>query len=192
MPFDGTNPPGTVYKSGENRNNPTNNPWRDEKNVWLTQSLFYEFAKQDKSKCLYTIYERDRIVKDKVYKSIKNIYLNYNHIPGHEYEFANEYFGGWEHWKKLQASAQNVRDVIKAWQDELEVKLKAQAVKGIISAALEGGNTGFQANKWLSDKGWIPQKGRPKKADIQREARIAAGVSKEIEEDLHRLKLVKK
>ena len=184
--------PSTAYSSGEERNlNPTGNKFRDEKNRWYTIALFYELAGQDKSRAIYTIYEVDREVNGKIYKSIRSAYVNYEHIPGHEYDFANTFFGGWEHWQVLLASAQKVRDLIKSWQEELEVKIKSQAVKGIISSSFGTDNTAFQAQKWLSDKGWIPQKGRPKKADIQREAKIAAGVEKEIEGDLARIRLVK-
>lgn len=185
--------PSTAYVMEEGRNlNPTKNPWKDEKNRWYTLSLFYELAGSEKKYAKYTIYEVDREVDGKVYKSLTDAYVNTQHIPGYEYEFANEYFGGWNHWLALQKAAKSVRDLIQEWRDELEIRLKAQAAKDIINCSIsETGATRLNANKWLSDKGWLPQKGRPKKEDIQREAKIAAGVEKEIENDLARIRLIK-
>lgn len=193
MPFDGTNPPKTTYKKGQSvQNNPTNNPWKDDKNTWYTLSLFYELCREDDRKnALYTIYEKDRTVNGKTYKSLRDEYFSYNHIPGHEYEFANDWFGGWDHWQVLLKSGQRLRDVFKGWQEELEVKLMSQAVKGIIATSKDNTPTAFQAMKYLADKGWIPKKGRPSKAAIEREAKIQAGVDKEVQEDLARIKLVK-
>jgi hypothetical protein len=184
--------PRSAYREGGKGNNPTNNVWKDEKGRWLTLSLFYELAAyNDKSRAIYTKYEVDVERDGKIYKSLKDIYVNYDHIPGNEYDFANQYFGGWDHWKALQSSAQAVKDLIQSWRDELEVRIKSESVKGIIASSKGSDNTAFQAQKWLSDKGWIPQKGRPKKADIQREAKIAAQVEKEIEADIARIRLVK-
>lgn len=173
-------------------NNPTDNPWRTPKNVWYTIGLFYELCGADKSKCLYTIYEKDRVVNKKKYISLKNRYMEMEHIPGYEYEFANKYLGGWNHWVRLQSATKALSDMIQEWKDELEIKLKARASRAIIETAVnDNGPTSFHANKWISDKGWIPQKGRPKKADITREAKIAAGVEAEISDDLERIRLVK-
>lgn len=184
--------PSTAFSQDENRTNPTNSPWRDSKNRWYTYHLFYEFAGEDKSLSRYTIYELDRVVGDVTYKSLKDMYVLADHIPGYEYDFANTYFGGWEHWKRLQNSTKQIKELIQSWRDELEIRLKAQAAKDIINCALsESGATRLNANKWLSDKGWLPQKGRPKKEDIQRETKIAAGVEKDIEDDLARIRLVK-
>lgn len=166
--------------------NPTNNPFKDEKNRWYTVGLFYELT-PDKSKCLYTIYETDVAHDGKVYKSLKNIYVNMDHIPGYEYDFANTYFGGWHHWEKIKTSSGKLSEVVKEWVDELEVRLRSQAAKGIIKTSLEDSPTAFHAKKWINDRGWIAQKGRPKKEDIQREAKIAAGIEKDIQDDLDRV-----
>lgn len=172
-------------------NNPTDNPWKTPKGVWLTIGLFYELAGQNKSKALYTIYEKDREVDAKTYLSLKNKYLEMEHIPGFEYDFANKYLGGWSHWLRLQNATKSLSDMIQEWKDELEIKLKSRSARAIINTSFDESPTAFQANKWISDKGWIPQKGRPKKADIQREAKIAAGVEKEISDDLERIRLIK-
>lgn len=171
--------------------NPTGNPWKDYKNRWYTIGLFYELT-QEKSRALFTIYEVDREIDGKKYISLGDRYIQMDHIPGYEYEFANIFLGGWTHWQHLQNSSKTMRDLVQGWKDELEIRLKAGAAKSIIQTALsDQGATSFNANKWLSDKGWVPAKGRPKKADIQREAKIAAGVESSIEEDLNRLRLVK-
>ena len=48
------------------------------------------------------------------------------------------------------------------------------------------------ASKFLVNKGWEASKGRPKKADILRAARIQGGIEAAVEEDLGRLRLVPK
>lgn len=171
--------------------NPVENEWKTPKGCWFTIGLFYELCGADKSKCLYTIYEKDRKVGTTTYISLKQRYLEMEHIPGFEYEFANKYLGGWNHWLRLQNATKSLSDMIQEWKDELEIKLKARSARAIINTSFEESPTAFHANKWISDKGWIPQKGRPKKADIQREAKIAAGVEKEISDDLERIRLIK-
>lgn len=171
--------------------NPTENKWKTDKGVWITLGLFYELAGQNKDRAIYTVYDTDREVDGIKYISLKKHYLEMEHIPGYEYDFANEYLGGWNHWLRLQASAKQLSDLIQEWKDELEIKLKARSARAIINTSFEESPTAFHANKWISDKGWLPQKGRPKKADIQREAKIAAGVEAEISSDLERIRLVK-
>lgn len=171
--------------------NPVENKWKTDKGVWITLGLFYELAGLNKDRAIYTIYDEDRTVDDIKYISLKKLYLEMEHIPGYEYDFANKYLGGWNHWLRLQNSSKQLTEHIQEWKDELEIKLKARAARSIISTSFEESPTAFHANKWISDKGWLPQKGRPKKADIQREAKIAAGVEKAIESDLERIRLIK-
>lgn len=113
--------------------------------------------------------------------------MEYPHIPGFEYEFANKYLGGWEHWKRLVASS--LRDMFKEWREELEIKHKARALKGIILQSREDTPTAFQASKYLVEDGWVEKKGRPKKEDVERAAKIAAGVKDELADDLERIGL---
>lgn len=45
-----------------------------------------------------------------------------------EYEFAKKVFNTWEHWKKI-ASHQAVSSHVAVWREELEIKVRCEAVK---------------------------------------------------------------
>lgn len=171
--------------------NPIENKWKTDKGVWITLGLFYELSGQNKERAIYTIYDEDRTVEDVTYLSLKKKYLEMEHVPGYEYDFANMYLGGWNHWLRLQKASKQLINLIQEWKDELEIKLRARSARAIINTSFDESPTAFHANKWINDKGWMPSKGRPKKADIQREAKIAAGVEAEISSDLERIRLVK-
>jgi hypothetical protein len=175
--------------------NRTNNPYKDGNGRWITSGLFWELSDKDKTFAKYCLYEDDIDVDGKVYISLRKAYLEMEHIPGFEYEFANVHLGGWQHWLCLQRASNKLKAAIESWRDELEIKIKARSAKEIIGTALDrgAGASAFQANKWLSDKGWAAGagKGRPKKEDIQREAKIAAGVEAELQDDLARIRAVK-
>lgn len=172
--------------------NSTNSPWKDHIGRWHVGALFLEKSTiRDVLPPRYTVNDAD-IVKDGVtYKSLKKIYMSCPHIPGYEYEFAQEHLGGWEHWQRLVDSS--LREMFKQWREELTIKQKAKALKGIILQSLEETPTAFQAGKYLVEEGWIEKKGRPKKEDVERAAKIAAGVKDELDDDLQRigLKVVK-
>lgn len=166
---------------------------KDSMGRYRTQSLFWEFRfkeDEDKYSPLFSLKEYD-LEKGKVtYPSLKQIYMSYDHIPGFEYEFALDVFGSWDHWSKLATETiPEIRNTVKGWRDELEIKLKAQAIKSLIAASREDDAKGFNAAKYLADKGYAPTRGRPSKEEVEREKKIQAGVSKELQEDMERLGL---
>ena len=162
-----------------------------------TQSLFWEWAflndKRAEANVLEPIFtnkdydlEKDGIV----YPSLKLIYMSYDHIPGFEYEFALDMFNSWDHWERLASDSNvNIKSMIKSWREELEIKLKASAIKALITASKMDDAKGFNAAKYLADKGYAPTRGRPSKEEVERETRIQAGVSKDLEADMERLGL---
>lgn len=168
--------------------NSTNSPWKDHLGRWHVRSLFLETTTwANDMQPLFTVNDEDITKNGNVYKSLRKLYMEYPHIPGFEYEFANKYLGGWEHWKRLVASS--LRDMFKEWREELEIKHKARALKGIILQSREDTPTAFQASKYLVEDGWVEKKGRPKKEDVERAAKIAAGVKDELADDLERIGL---
>ena len=48
---------------------------------------------------------------------------------------------------------------------------------------------GVNAAKYLAEKGYLSKRGRPSKEEVERERKIQAGVSKELEGDMERLGL---
>lgn len=99
-----------------------------------------------------------------------------------EYEFGTTYFQSYQHWLDISSSTWFL-PYLNRWRYELELKLKVRAFKEILHEANSGGKNAFAANKWLVDRGWIPQesrgRGRPSKAEIN-QAAIAAVESKDI------------
>ena len=158
---------------------------------YRTLSLFIETA-QDTDEALdpiWTLKNYDHTKGDKIYPSLKRIYLSYNHIPGFEYDFAVETFGAWEHWLKLCKSSKDIRVAIQAWREELDVRIKSKAMKQMMIASLDDDAKGVNAAKYLADKGYEPKRGRPSKEEVARQTKIDAGVNKDLEDDMSRLGL---
>ena len=169
--------------------NVSNNPLKDRKGSWRLGTLFYEHSVPG-HEAYWTTMDEDRFVKEenKLYPSLKKIYMSYDHVPGHEYEFATERLGGWEHWIRLTKGFQT-RAFIAQWREELEIKIKANAIKSMIKTSIEGGSPGTTASKWLAEKGYVPTRGRPSKEEKAGFLKQEDAVNKEIEDDLARVGL---
>lgn len=153
-----------------------------------TQSLFWEYRSPEVPP-FFTIKKEDHIVDGIRYRSLRQLYLSYDHIPGFEYEFANEVLGGWDHWLSIQKNKLFTK-LIEGWRYEKELQIQAQALKALYHTALTEGSKGTQAAKWLVDKGWKGVKrGRPSKEDVERERKIQAALADEVTEDIERLGL---
>lgn len=152
----------------------------DTSNRPITQGLFLEMGYSEFA--LYTLKDNDHVYKDKEYPSIKRIYLEMEDTT--EYEFANMYFLGWKHWARI-CENKMIRVHIDEWREELELKLRARAIKQMVDLA----NTGsYQASKWLADRGWdVRAAGRPTKAEKKQFAAAAERVNNEYGADIHRL-----
>lgn len=146
----------------------------------LTQGLFLEIGYGDSA--IYTLKDDDHKYNDRVLLSIKKLYLEMEDTT--EYEFANKFFLGWSHWQRI-CNNKVLRKYIDEWRTELDLKLRARAVKLMIEQA-DGG--GYQAVKWLADRGWdIKRAGRPTKEDIESEKKAMAKVESEYGSDIVRL-----
>lgn len=166
--------------------NVDNNPFKDNRNQWFTTGLFFEF-KSDAVEPMFVLKGNDR----NGLKSLKNIYLSWPHVPGYEYEFAEQVLGGWEHWLALQGSSR-LKPHIDAWKEELLIKHKCKSVAAIVGMANdEEDKNRMQAAKYLAEKGWAEKssKGRPSK--LEKEAALKAEINKnnEYDEDMARLGL---
>jgi len=166
--------------------------YRDNMNRWRTRSLFWETSldNQRGDYTLYTLKDYDIERDGRTYKSLYLLYISYDHVPFNEYEFANNHLGGWNHWETLSTKAHvDIRNAIASWRNEIEIKLKAEAIRAMIKSAREDGVKGFSAAKYLADKSYAPTRGRPSKEEIARERKIASGISQELEEDMERIGL---
>lgn len=174
--------------------------WRsemlDKMGRYRTKSLFWELRKidnEEKYEPLFTTKDRAHTVPTPdrkgmvTYPSLKQIYMSYDHIPNFEYEFAMDVFGSWQHWEHL-CETTSVGTYIKVWREELTTKLKAEALKNLISASKENSTSGINASRYLADEGYIPKKvGRVTKEEKIKQAKLAAGVRDTLAEDMERL-----
>ena len=161
-------------------------PYKDKMGRWRTQSLFKEYAHQSPSYApIFTLKEFD----DGEYKSFPKLFITFNDPTG--YQFAKSVLGSYEHWMRL-TSQKWFRSHLDGWLEELEVKLASEGLMKIKRIADGGDQQALAASKFLVNKGWEASKGRPKKADILRAARIQGGIEAAVEEDMGRLKLVPK
>jgi len=153
----------------------------DDRGFPLTQSLFLEIGYTDYS--YYTLKEDDYTYKGKVYPSLKKLYLE--HEDPTEYDFANKFLLGWKHWQKICGNRQILKHV-EEWREELELKLRSQAVRDMIDQSVDKGS--FQASKWLADRGWDKKAaGRPSQVEAKKDQRVKEALNAEFEEDNVRL-----
>ena len=153
-------------------------------------TLFLEcrYSEKEGSEAIFTLKDEDILYKGRTLYSLKKIYLSYDHIPKYEYDFAMDVFGSWEHWVILSTEAQ-VKEHIQAWQEELEIRLKSEAMRNLLKVSRSEGNSATQANKFIVDKGWDVKAGRPTKEEKQRQIRQDSKVRENIAEDMKRLNL---
>lgn len=152
----------------------------DKMGKYRTQSLFLEIGYGDDA--IFTLKDQDHVHDGKTYLSLRKMYLEFNDPT--EYQFANEVLLGWKHWQRL-CENKAVRKYIDEWREELEVKLRSQAILNTIREANKGH---FQAAKWVADRGWASRgAGRPSKEEIERNSRISERINNEFEADIIRL-----
>lgn len=136
------------------------------KGTWLTRGLFLETSYMDQSGVIYTLKDEDDLERN--LPSLYKLYMACEDLT--EYEFAVTHLGGWEHWQLIAESA-FFKPYVTKWRKELEIKIKSRALKALMDEALAGGKTGFSANKFLIEKGWVERpsgkRGRPSKEEIK-------------------------
>jgi hypothetical protein len=152
----------------------------DSMGKFRTQSLFLELGYGEDA--VYTLKDQDHEHNGTVYPSLKRIYLELEDPT--EYEFATLHLLGWRHWQRM-CENKVIRKHIDEWREELEIKLRSQAIKDAIQQAKQGH---FQAAKWVADRGWATRgAGRPSKAEIEREKTIQTRINDEYDGDVVRM-----
>lgn len=149
----------------------------------LTQGLFLEINYDDRY-AVYTLKDQDHEWQGNSYPSLKRLYLAEEDPT--EYIFASKHLLGWNHWLRIcenKALAKHIAE----WRNELELKLRAQAVRALRDMCnSENGN--FQAAKFLADRGWDKRgAGRPSKAEIERRLAQDKAVDDEFAGDVLRM-----
>jgi len=162
--------------------------FKDVLDRYRTLSIFYEYHNPE-YEYYYSIGNKDINVEGKNIPSLYKLYMSYVHVPGQEYDFAVEHLGGWKHWKKLCDNA-NLRKIIAEWHNEMEVKIRASAIKNMLSLSTENNAAGANAAKWLAEKGYELKRGRPSKAEREGYLKKEEQINSAIDEDLERVGLI--
>jgi hypothetical protein len=156
----------------------------DAKGAPITQGLFLETSYANTDNVQYTLKGRDYTYKGKKLPSIKRLFLEMEDPT--EYDFAYEYFLDWDHWQRIKKN-KLIAVHLEGWADELELRLRAQAVRDIID--MSSTERSFQSAKWLADRGWEKRApGRPTKEEKVREQAMQVRIADEFKDDLARLK----
>ena len=159
---------------------PTEPPYVDESNRYLTESLFKE---TNTGKTPYgprfVLAERDR----HGLPSMRRLYLEMEDPT--EYSFATEVLGSYDHWKKL-SSLKWFRSHLLDWRKELELRIRAKAIRSVASHA----ENKPDAAKWLAECGWKEKRrGRPTKQEKDKQELLEKELSSFVKDDYDRLGL---
>jgi hypothetical protein len=149
----------------------------------ITQAMFLEAGYS--SMAIYTLKDEDYLYEGKLFPSIKKLYIE--EADPTEYQFAVKYLLNWKQWIRI-CENKILRAHVDEWREELEMKLRCQAVKEMIQNSKKGK---IQASKWLADRGWAQRgAGRPTKAEIESEKKFQSRVQDEYGADVVRLKAI--
>ena len=140
------------------------NKFKDKMGRWITSGLFKETSQSN----AYVVYTLDEARK---------YYLECNDPTG--YIFATTFLEGYKHFLALKESPTLVHHITQ-WEDELEVKIRSQAIQNIHTTSK--GVNGYQASKYLVEAGWLKNKvGRPSAAQIKKESKMRSTIYDEFQ-----------
>lgn len=149
---------------------------KDSAGRWRTRSLIKEFSSVG-ADAPFTLDE------------IHDLYIETEDPT--EHKAAMLILGSWDHWVAMTECVA-FKKILERWREEMSVRIRSRAIMYIHDLAVQP--NGFQAARWLAEKGWVEKasKGRPKKEDIDRVAREAAGISEALQSDGDRITLLKR
>lgn len=155
---------------GKNREGhllPAVSKFTNESGARYTKSLFYETTLADKSTVVYSLKDEDH----KGFPSLYKLYMA--EMDPTEYRFANKHLQDWQHWCIL-CELSWFKPYVERWRQELDLKIRAEALSRILNEANSDRRESLSANKYLLEKGWVTTSkdkvGRPSKEKIRSEA----------------------
>lgn len=159
--------------------------FRNPSNQRLMKQLFFENCYgQEEKLAVYTLKDYDH----EGYPSLYRLYMDKADTT--EFEFAEEYLDGYEHWEMLCRSRWFASTVAR-WRKELLLKLQAQALNRIkIVAETPEHKSAYEASKFLLAASWLKSgasRGRPSKEEVKAEAERIAKAEQETQEDAERI-----
>jgi hypothetical protein len=170
---------------------PNPNKFKSSNNNWKTRALFADIRlvtsnvnDVDPSTCPYFLFESE----DDIRPCLKDLFLKLGDPTGTK--MANEYLGGWEHFKALQKCSW-FKEIWKDWQEELQQIKLCAALEKIEEIADSDSAQRLAANKYLAGKEWEAEskspRGRPTKEEVSGELKRAVQEVKQIKEDRERM-----
>lgn len=151
----------------------------------LTQGLFLEFN-YDTTYAVYSLLDEDNDFRGTLYPSLKKLYLAEDDPT--EYTFAKKHLLGWKHWQRMNENKM-LKEHFDEWREELEIKLRSDAIRTIIDMTADGSN--YQAAKFMADRGWDKRgAGRPSKSEIDRSKRVNERISNDFDLDAERMNVI--
>lgn len=150
-------------------------------NKWLSEALFLESAQTSEEHCLYSLMPWDKRKGGVFYPSIHKLFVEMGDVS--EWNFANKYFDGYQHWLQVKASA-FFKPVYAAMVEELHAKIQGESVQKMIEQ-MKAGEASQATLSYLANKGYIEKAavGKPKRKKPEDKAKLYS-----IKSDLERIK----
>ena len=166
---------------------PENFSFKDSINRWRTISLFVDHPLMDKGNMdkfppLYTLGDHDL----EGYYSLKRLYLEMGDPT--EYKVATKYLGGWNHWQHL-TKANWFMDWLEPIREELEIKLRSEALENIIIDSVSTSKTSKTSARYITEAGYNINTNKRTKAYKEAEKTRTKAVSDRVKADMDRIGL---
>jgi hypothetical protein len=136
------------------------NKFKGSGHKWLTEGLFLE-SSQPNENALYSLQPWDKRSNGKFYQSIHKLYVEMEDIA--EWNFANTYFDGYQHWLVIKGRP-FFKEYYAKMVEELNAKLSGKSLQTMLDQVAEG--SASQATlKYLADKDYLKKApvGKPKR-----------------------------
>ena len=131
--------------------------FKDKRMVYRTKSLFFEY-RHPEYPVLFTLKDYDLPLEGGTIRSLKQIYLSLN--DPEEYRIATEVFTSLDHWRRLTQLGW-FNPSIELWREELEVKLRSEAIDHLRNQAANS----TSAAQFLAKGSWKDKRGRPSREE---------------------------
>lgn len=161
----------------------TPSPFKDSRNRYLTRSLFVE-TKTDLCEPIFTLDSKEDYDG---YISVYRLYMEADDPT--EYTVAMRMLGDLEHWKLL-CDRDFFSPYVALWRDELQAKIRSEAVGVVRATAVSGTPSSLPAARWLAENDLLnttqpPKKERGRPPKQRDHSAISAS---DLEEDAARIK----
>lgn len=119
-----------------------------------TKALFYEY-RTPVLEPSYTIHFKDRVVGDKTYLSMRQVYIHT--CDPTDWTFVQKVcHGDWAYWEQLQKALNNYilkpkKDSVDRWRKEMEIKLRSDAILAVRRDATSESVSALNSAKWLAE-----------------------------------------